>query len=410
LLTRWDLDIVSPKNPVYLHHYTCHSTVLNSEGLKASKITKNTKDPIGGWILRDESGEPTGFLRSNARFIPPVGLNGVRPRPSKEEHRKAVIKGAQRAVTYGLTSIHIPSADLTDVEICCDLASRGELPLRVNLMLKVELYDRLSEIKIPNEIGDFVKLNTIKVFSDGSLIAHTAALKEPFNGETDNLGLLGDKKLFTSQIIEAHRAGLQLAVHATGDRAVEAVLDAFQEAQTKYPRTDCRHRIEHGSLMNGELRRRSKALGVIVSTQPELLTKYGDRFKKSLGPERLSNAYALRSLIDDGVIVSGGSDCPLTFCRPLNGIEAAVTRISEITGEVISPEQRLTLDEAVRMYTINAAYAGFSESLNGTIKAGNYADLTVLDRDPWNVNPSELSKIKVEMTIVGGKIVYRRKS
>jgi predicted amidohydrolase YtcJ len=348
-------------------------------------------------------------LRSNARFLPPVGLNGVRPRPGKAEHRSAIITGANAAVEYGLTSIHVPSADLDDVEICCELASKGMLPLRVDLMLKVELFDKLPTIRIRQEVSDRVKLKTVKIFSDGSLIAHTAALKEPFIGEKDNRGILGDKKLFTDQIVEAHKAGFQLAVHATGDRAVESVLDAFQRAQAESPRDDCRHRIEHGSLIDDSLRKRAKAIGVIVSTQPELLTKYGDRFVKSLGSDRVGNAYALKSLLNEGVVVAGGSDCPLTYCRPLKGIEAAVTRVSEITGEVISPEQRLTIDEAVKLYTINPAYAAFSENMKGSIKVGKYADLTVLDSDPWSVKPSEISKIKVEMTIVNGEIVYNRK-
>lgn len=410
LLTRWDLDKVSPNNPVYLHHYTCHSCVVNSRGLDVAKINSTTKPPPGGWIEKNpKTGEPTGLLRSNARFLVPVGLNEFRPRPNYGALVEAVKLGAQEAVKAGLTSIHALDADHNEILICQKLASNMDLPLRVTLAPKVELLNSLLKAGVSSGLGnEWVKIGPIKIFSDGSLIAHTSAMLQPFNGEPNNVGLLRDKRKLTEQVIKANRAGMQLAIHATGDRAIGAVLDAYEKALIDTPCSDHRHRIEHGSVLSESLISRIKRLQVVISTQPEIVTKFGDGFESTLGPERMKYAYPYKSLIESGVVVSGSSDCPLTFCSPLKGIEAAITRVSENTGKIISAEERVSLDEAVSMYTTNAAYVGFDEKLKGTIEKDKLADLVVLQHDPWSVPVEKLGKIEVEMTIVGGKIVYRK--
>ena len=412
LLNRWDLDRAAPDHPVYLHHHTCHACVLNSRGLEAAKIDRHTKPPPGGWISVDQgTGEPTGFLRSNARFLVPVGLNGYRPRPSHEGLVQAIKMGAKEAVKAGLTSLHVASADPEDIRICSDLANESELPLRITLMPRVELLDSLKRIGARTGLGsEWVRLGPIKIFSDGSLIAHTAAVSRHFEGEPGNVGIMEDQKLFTRQIKDAHRAGMQVAVHATGDRAMEAVIDAYEEALEENPREGHRHRIEHGSIVPRELIERIRRLGIVISTQPELVTKYGDGFESSLGRERIHQAYPYRSLLEAGVVITGSSDCPLTYCSPLKGIQAAVTRISENTGSVISEEQRIGLEDAIRMYTINAAYASFEEDLKGTIEKGKLADLTVLSNDPWSVSEERIGDIEVEATIVGGRIAYMKSS
>ena len=180
LLSRYDLDEVSPRNPVYLHHYTCHSCVVNSLGLQKAGIDKTTKPPAGGWIDSDDEGEPTGLLRSNARFLVPVGLNGYRPRPSYQEQMDGIIRGAWEAVKYGVTSLHVLSADENDVAICDRLAREGRLPLRLTLLPKVELLGSYRGLRISPEVEEWLKIGAVKIFSDGSLIAHTAAVSEPF--------------------------------------------------------------------------------------------------------------------------------------------------------------------------------------------------------------------------------------
>jgi hypothetical protein len=407
---RWDLDRVSPDHPVYLHHYTCHACVLNSKGLEISKIDRHTKPPPGGWISVDKgTSEPTGFLRSNARFLAPVGFNGYRPRPSRQGLAQAISRGAEEAVKAGLTGLHVASADSDEIRICLDLASEGKLPLRITLMPRVELLDSLKRIGVRTSFGsEWVKLGPIKIFSDGSLIAHTAAMSRHFEGEPENVGILDDQKLFTRQIKDAHRAGMQVAVHATGDRAMEAVVDAYEEALKEAPRGDHRHRIEHGSFITKGLIERIRRLGIIISTQPELVAKYGDGFESSLGSERIGQTYPYRSLIEAGVVVTGSSDCPLTYCSPLKGIQAAVTRTSENTGKTVSEEQRISLDDAIRMYTVNAAYASFEETLKGTIEKGKLANFTVLSDEPWSVPADRIGDIEVEATIVGGSVAYMR--
>jgi predicted amidohydrolase YtcJ len=410
LLTRWDLDEVSPGNPVYLHHFTCHATLLNSKGLEASGIDRHTKPPAGGWIDVDASGEPTGFLRSNARFMAPVGLNGVRPRPDLGTLREAILIGVAEAVKYGLTGIHVPSADHDEIKVTQELAEEGRLPIRITLLPKVELLDHILQLGIHSGLGDeMLRIGAIKIFSDGSLIAKTAAVKEPFEGEPNNLGLLNDKEVFTKQIIEANRAGMQIAVHAVGDRAIEEVLEAYEKALKDTPRRDHRHRIEHGSIVPMTLREKARRLGVVISTQPELVTRNGDGFEASLGEKRMRYTYPIKSLLEEGVVVSGSSDCPLTYCNPLKGIWSAVSRESENSGRVITPEEKVSIDQAIHMYTVNAAYVGFEENLKGTIEEGKLADFTVLSKDPYTVKTDDLTKILVEMTMVGGKVVYDRK-
>ncbi len=409
LLTRWDIDDVSPDNPVYLHHFSCHATLLNTRGLQASGINRNTKPPAGGWIVVDAKGEPTGFLRSNARFMAPVGLNGVRPRPDLATLKEAILIGVGRAVEYGLTAIHVPSADHDEIKVTQELAAEGKLPLRVTLLPKVELLPNILQVGIGSGLGDdMLKIGAIKIFSDGSLIARTAAMKEHFEGEPDNVGILNDEKVFSKQILDANRAGMQIAVHAVGDRAIEAVLNAYETALRDTPRANHRHRIEHGSIVPKALRDKAKKLGVVVSTQPELVTRNGDGFESSLGEKRMRYTYPIKSMLDEGIIVSGSSDCPLTYCNPLKGIWSAVTRQSENTGKIITAGERVTIDQAIRMYTVNAAYVGFDEVRKGTIEEGKLADFTVLSADPYKVDESGMRSIAVEMTIVGGKVVYSR--
>ena len=409
LLTRWDLDEVSPDNPVYLHHFSCHASLLNSRGLEVSHIDRYTKPPAGGWIDLDSGGEPTGFLQSNARFIAPVGLNGVRPRPNLSTLRGAILLGVGEAVKYGLTGIHVPSADRDEIKVTQELAEEGKLPLRVILLPKVELLDNILQLGIRSGFGDdMLRLGAIKIFSDGSLIARTAAVTEPFEGEPGNRGILNDRSVFTEQILEANRAGMQIAVHAVGDRAVESVLDAYEKALKDTPRNDHRHRIEHGSIIPKRLRDKARSLGVVVSTQPELVTRNGDGFETSLGEKRMKYTYPIKSLLEEGIVVSGSSDCPLTYCNPLKGIWSATTRISENTGKIIAREERVTIDQAIRMYTINAAYVGFDDKQKGTIEEGKLADFTILSRDPYTVGAEAIRDISVEMTIINGKIVYDR--
>jgi hypothetical protein len=338
-----------------------------------------------------------------------VGLNGVRPRPDLATLKEAILVGVGKAVEYGLTAIHVPSADHDEIKVTQELASEGKLPLRVTLLPKVELLPNILQVGISSGLGDdMLKIGAIKIFSDGSLIAKTAAMNEHFEGEPDNIGILNDEKLFTKQILDANRAGMQIATHAVGDRAIDAVLNAYESALRDTPRTDHRHRIEHGSIVPKALRDKAKTLGVVVSTQPELVTRNGDGFELSLGEKRMKHTYPIKSMLEEGIIVSGSSDCPLTYCNPLKGIWSAVTRQSENTGKTITASEKITIDQAIRMYTVNAAYVGFDEDRKGTIEEGKLADFTVLSGDPYKADEDGLRKIHVETTIVGGKIVYSR--
>jgi hypothetical protein len=249
--------------------------------------------------------------------------------------------------------------------------------------------------------NNMVKVGFVKVFADGSLGARTAALKETYSDKRGTLGmLLYTQRKLDRLILKAHRAGLQLAVHAIGDRAVEAVLKAFSKALKEFPRENHRHRIEHCSVLNPKLIKRMKQLGLIASVQPHFIVSdfwVADR----LGKTRARWVYPFKTLMHEDLIVVSGSDCPVEPINPLLGVWAAAARKS-------FSEESLTVEEALKTYTVNAAYASFDEDKKGTIEAGKFADLTVLSNDPFKVPPDKIKDIMVDMTIADGKMVYAR--
>jgi len=248
-----------------------------------------------------------------------------------------------------------------------------------------------------------VKIGFVKVFADGSLGAHTAALKEPYSDKPEVSGMmLYTQKKLNRLILKAHKAGLQVGVHAIGDRAIESVLKAFSKALKEFPRKNHRHRIEHCSVLNPRLIEHMKSLGLIASIQPQFIISdfwIADR----VGKARALWVYPFKTLMREGLIVASGSDCPVDPINPLLGVWAAATRKS-------FSQESLTVEEALRTYTSNAAYASFDENKKGTIDVGKFADLTILSDDLFNVPPDKIKRARVEMTIVDGKIVYARKS
>jgi len=242
----------------------------------------------------------------------------------------------------------------------------------------------------------------VKVFVDGSLAARTAALHEPYSDDPATKGqLLYSQKELNAFVAKAHKANFRLVLHAMGDQAIDMSLTAIEKALMEAPRKNHRYRIEHASVLNKELIQHIKKLGVVVSIQPKVVISEFSVWSAvdRLGPKRARWLYPLKTLINEGIRVTGGSDCPMEPISPLVGIQAAVTR-------QFFPEEQITIDEALRMYTINAAYASFEENVKGSIEEGKLADLTVLSRNPQTTPPSKIGDIKVRMTIVGGKVVY----
>ena len=393
-----DLDTAVADKPVFLVRVCGHLAVANTKALQLAGITKETSVDGGKIDLDETTGKPNGILRENALEL----VWKVIPKPDSKELEEACMLACKKAVEVGLTGVHWVIGSAKEIRIIQKLYVERKLPLRVYLGISADLLDELINLGLLTGFGNnMIKIGFVKVFADGSLGARTAALKKPYfdKSETSGIMLYSQRKL-NKLVSKAHRAGLQLAVHAIGDRAIEAVLKAFEKVLKTHPQKNHRHRIEHCSVLNQRLIKRMKCLGLIASVQPHFVASdfwVADR----VGEDRARWVYPFKTLMDEGLVVTSGSDCPVEPINPLFGVWAAVARRS-------FAEESLTVEEALKTYTVNAAYASFDEKNKGTIESGKFADLTVLSDDPFSVPPDEIRRVTVEMTIVDGKIVYER--
>jgi hypothetical protein len=401
--TAADLDAVAADHPVLLRAKNGHALVVNSRVLRQAGITAETPDPPGGRIGRREDGSPNGMLfedsamRLAADLVPP-------PRPSELDH--ALEAAFPRAWQVGLTAVHDVDT-IAAFSAYQRLRARGALGLRVVKYLPAEQLDCALALGLRPGLGDDrLRIGGIKVFTDGALGAHTAAMLEPYEGASPGgTGVLTmEPEAFRALARKAIAGGWPLAVHAIGDRANRLVLDTLAELGPG----DLRHRIEHVQLLHPDDVPRLATLGVIASMQPIHATQDYEMAERYWGT-RCETAYAWRSLWETGATLAFGSDAPVEDLNPLVGIHAAVTRrcADGAPGpEGWYPEQRLTVDQAVRAYTWGAAYAGGLEERLGSLSPGKWADLVVLDRDIFTVDPMEIVDTQVRATMVAGELVY----
>lgn len=399
---RFDLDAAVPDRPVCITRICEHICVVNSAGLEFANTTAATADPPGGIIDRDEeTKEPTGVLRENAMNL----VLSLMPARDDKEVRKAVSSAMRKAVAAGLTSVHCVVDQPQHVRVLQAMSRAGELAVRIYLLIPDEWLDSAAEIGISTGFGDeMLRLQAVKIFTDGSLGARTAALEEPYLDAPDATGVIIHSQDELNATVEtAARLGLQVAVHAIGDRAIRMALTAIEKTNLTVPQSQrLRHRIEHASVLNRSLIDRVKDARAIASVQPHFIVSdvwVPDR----VGRERAKLVYALRSLTESGTTVVGGSDCPVEPIDPLEGIYAAVASTPGAYGEHVDAQT------AVEMFTKNAAYASHEEKVKGTIEEGKMADLVVLDRNPMKVAPEEIRRINVLATIVGGRLVHASK-
>lgn len=397
LPTRFDLDKAVSNHPVFITRVCGHLSTANTKALKLANITRNTTPIEDGIIEKDpKTGELTGVLLENAQNL--VAM--VIPKPDQKELLRIYEKACEKAAEKGLTAVHCIIDDPQDVSALYELSRQNKLKLRVRLMIPVEYLNEVDKFSAI-ESGK-IKMGSIKIFADGSLGAHTAALHRPYVDDKTTKGvLMYPQKKLEKLLLEVHEKGYQLAVHAIGDRAIESTLDTLEKVLRKKPREDHRHRIEHASVLNRKLVRRMKKLGIIASVQPHFVVS-DFWIVKRLGKRRARWTYTLKSLVENGIVACGGSDCPIEPINPLLGIWAAVARKS-------FPQEKLTVDEAIRMYTENAAFVSREETVKGVIERGKLADLTVLAQDPYKIEAYNILDIEVDMTIVDGEIVYARR-
>ena len=422
--TRWDLDKVSPNNPVFLTRADGHGAVANSAALKIGGVTKDTKDPFGGQILRDkQTGEPVGMLLDNAQSF----VRSHIPETTEADIEQAIILSNKRSIELGLTQVQDPGGSYRDVDLYKKLYGEGKLKLRIYKAVYgpgPEAQRLLREGPIIEAFGDRLNLRTIKVVSDGALGSRGAALLEPYSDMPEvkgpdgrmqrNAGFLRVKEEdLLPMLKEALQKGIQVQTHAIGDYANRFILDEYEKALHAVPKSERkigepRWRDEHSQIVNPADIPRFAKLGIIPSMQAS--HAIGDlHFAPSrLGMERLQGAYAWNSFLKSGVIVPGGSDAPVERGEPMIEFYAAVARkdIRGFSGEGWHPEEKVTREQALKMLTIWPAYAAFEENLRGSIEVGKLADLTVLSADIMNIPEMEILKTHCAMTVIGGEVVY----
>ncbi len=414
LPSRWDIDEVTTNHPVFLQRVDGHMAVANTLALELASITVASKDPQGGTIDRDSTGQPTGILRDTAW----TAVAAVIPLPTPEKRRQAMEAALQDLARWGITSAQDYSPPWENFQALEQIEHDGQLTARISEWL--DFNDPLDILKTHRAFHPqadlMLRTGMLKGFMDGSLGSHTAALLQPYSDDANNSGLLRhDQEKLNAMTKERVEAGFQIGFHAIGDKGVQMALDAYSEAQKDAAEKkikaanggpNYRLRIEHAQVTNLAEIAEFKNLHVVASMQPSHLLTDMNWVEQRIGPKRSATSYAWSSFIDKGVILAFGTDYPIEPVTPFRGLYAAVTRKSEDGKREFFPDQRLTIEQAIAAYTLGSAMAEFEESEKGTLAVGKLADLVVLDRDITAVNPPEILKTQVLRTVVGGKTVY----
>jgi len=407
-LNAHDLDQVSTEHPVAVHHRGGHTSFYNTKALQLAKIDKNTPNPPGGTFDKDESGELNGRVTDRAHSA----FNGVGRRPTytpeqtAQRERDGVAHISKQFVKYGLTSVHHEGGDLAAIQ---DVRARGQLLHRVSYESTGRVLDSMITSGIKSGFGDeWIKFGATSEHTvDGSFSERTMALSIPYPGLNSGYkGNITDTQDDLNAWIErVHRAGIQVNCHANGDVAIDMFLTAVERAQKAFPRADTRPKITHCTLINDDLVRRIKALGAV----PAMFTTYAyynsDKFV-FYGEELMKRSMAYRTMLDAGVQVAAGSDFSPGPFAPLMGIQGMVTRTGW-DGKTWGANQRISVDEAIRVNTMNGAYNSHEEALKGSITAGKLADFVVLADDPHTVNAEKIKDIQIVRTVVGGQTAYQ---
>lgn len=407
---RWDLDKVAPHHPVMVATVGGHFAIVNSKAFEVAGVTKDTPDPMGGRFEKDpRTGALTGWIHESAiEVLQPV--EGGRE-PNLEEAMEGIRWMAEQYVASGLVYAYDVVTQGIITRAYQELLSRGQLPLRIALEIYHELMPHLVQLGIIQGFGNaMLKIGGIKIFADGAISARTAAVAEPYLDRPDYRGELAITREKLHRIImKGYPRGYRFCVHANGERAINMVLDTIEEAQEKYPRRDPRNRIIHCTVVTQEIIGRIKRLGVLPTIFGPYAYYHGDKILPAFGAERLERMFAARSFIDAGIKVAAHSDHPASPYPPLMGIHALVNRKSA-SGQPIGTSQKISVMEALKLYTINAAYHTFEEDILGSIETGKLADMVVLGKDILTVPPETIMDIPVDMTIVDGRIVYQREA
>lgn len=399
---RYQLDEVSPQNPVFISHRGGHLGVANSLALQLAEIGQDYESPVGGVIELDDDGVPTG------RFYNHRAMNVLRAAiPARsDENMLNDIRDQSIPASVGITTFHdVYVHDVNTISAYYSVGSAGEMTVRGSLYPTLENPGEITyALNLPRYRDDFFRLGGFKLQIDGQI--PTAYTYQRHVGETWDMPAW-DPDLFKETIRQLHEAEHQVCVHCFGDAAIDLTLDAFEEAMDAYPRSDPRHRIEHYLIPTEEAIQRTRDLGVIASVSSSFIPQAGEAYITTFGEERCERLLPARALLDAGAVVALNSDYPTTYwAAPMMAMSGAMQRLSNM-GNPISPEQGITFSEALRAHTLAPAYAGFDEADKGSIEVGKLADFAVWTNDPSAMSAAELAEATIDMTMVGGEVVYQ---
>ena len=411
LPTRWDLDELSPDNPVFIFRHVAHSGVANSKALELAGITNDTISPEGGEIQRNEKGDITGILTENATNL----IFSIITLPDSDTIKEVASEFFGSLAAKGITSIH----GVIELDRKGGVENLGGIAIPILKTIKENILQnyysivftvnpkKLKRIKKPpldeGKRDSKFKVGCIKAWMDGALGASTALMHEAYSDQPTNhgYGVINEDELYNRMKI-AHNLGFQIAIHAIGDKANRIVVNLYKKLLKEFPRENHRHRIEHASVLTKDTIKDMRVYGIIASCQPAFIHSDSHWLEKRLGKERCNNTYPFKSIVDAGVILAAGSDCPVENPDPILGLHCLVARNGFI------PEECLAIKDALKAYTINGAYASSEEDIKGSIEVGKLADLVILDKNPIKVPKDRIREIQVIETIIRGKTVYKK--
>jgi predicted amidohydrolase YtcJ len=427
-----DLDKATTDHPAFIS-FGAHITVVNSLGLKLAGISKDTPDPIAGIIVKDDNGEPTGLLREKAQNLvsnltSPGGKEIIEDAIKRgvtipsissyslDDLKRGVRSAVQKCLERGVTTVHDIVASGDEIRAYQEVLEEGDLKMRI--LLLVRAYE--ARIKADNVLNlglktgfgnDWLKIGGIKMSIDGGMTGCNAAFYEPYIHEPWNTGVVRiPQETLNDLVVRFDEAGHRLCVHAIGDKAFDMIFEAYEKALTDTPRSDHRHRIEHGPgnyLCTPERLEKIKDLGIFQLPNINFLYYFGDPLMATVGVERMEHSFPFKLFLDEGVRFSSGTDAP--GYMPVDVLRDIWTCVSRKSwnGAVISPEEAISVMDAIRVFTINAAYSGFEEDIKGSIEPGKLADLIVINEDILTIDTDKIKDIHVDYTIINGEIVYQ---
>ncbi|MFQ6046856.1 MAG: amidohydrolase [Gemmatimonadales bacterium] len=398
-VTRVDLDEAVPDHPAMVGHRGGHTGVYNSKAFELAGVTTETADPPGGKFYR-ENGQLTGKVAERARSV--FNDVGMREPVTRETRQAGIAYISQEMARAGITSVHLTGGGTDQLTALQDARDAGEMRFRMYFFPRGQLYETLKASGVRTGFGDeWLRIGAVKYGADGSASERTMRMSTPYVGRPDDYGILTMTQEEIHEVVEdAHRNGWQIGVHANGDVAIDMVLNAYERVQREWPHEDPRHRIEHCTLVNPSLLRRIKDVGAIPTPFYTYVYYHGDKWAE-YGEEKVRWMFAHRSFLDYGIPVAPASDYMPGPYEPMMALQSMVTR-TDFRGRGWGLNQRVTVDEALRICTMNGAYASFEENLKGSITTGKVADFVILGEDPHDVDPFQLKDIEVVRTVAGG--------